>query len=40
MKNGDYTIIIGGVLYRFPTEQELWEFLQELEAPDKEENYE
>lgn len=39
MKNGDYTVIIGGVLYRFPTEQEMYEFIsEELEAPEQEES--
>ena len=39
MKNGDYTIIYEGRLYRFPTEQEMNEFLQEQEdAPEEEES--
>ena len=35
MKNGDYTILWGGKIYRFPTEQEMWEFTQE----NKDENW-
>ena len=32
MKNGDYTLIFKGKLYRFPTEKELYEFIQENNA--------
>jgi hypothetical protein len=27
--NGDYTLLHNGKIYRFPTESERWEFLQE-----------
>lgn len=26
---GDYTLLYNNTLYKFPTEQELWEFLRE-----------
>lgn len=29
MKNGDYTLLWKGKLYRFPTEQEMWEWVEE-----------
>lgn len=33
--NGDYTLLWNGVLYRFPTETELWEFVREEEENEK-----
>lgn len=32
MKNGDYTILWGGKIYRFPTEKEMDEWLAEQEG--------
>lgn len=29
MKNGDYVVIVDGTLYRFPTEAEMYEFLND-----------
>ena len=36
---GDYTLLINGTLYRFPTESEMWEFLREEAKANDEDNY-
>lgn len=36
---GDFTLLYNGTIYRFPTESERWDFLQEEAKTDDEDTY-